>query len=112
MGLYRVEIDECDEHQHKYTNGDYTCEEERLMEIYDEPGIIGKQMTVIRWNPHNYKDPNGKKCKNREERLKQFIELKRKIRNNPPKDKIHIYYMFYDKDNPNIVKNIPYTFIY
>lgn len=112
IGLDRVEIDECDERQHKYNNGDYSCEEKRLMEIYDEPGIIGKQMVVIRWNPHSYRHPRGEKCKTQKERLEKFIQLKNKLRINPPNDKIHVYYMYYDIDNPLIVQNIPHTMIY
>ena len=108
IGIHGVEIDECDEYQHKYNNGDYHCEEDRLMEIYDEPGIMGKHMIVIRWNPHSYKQkPN----KSQTDRLKQFIDLKMKLRKNPPKDKIHVYYMFYDQDSHRIVKNIPYTMV-
>ena len=30
-----VEVDECDEHQHKRENGDYTCDEKRLTELYE-----------------------------------------------------------------------------
>lgn len=112
IGLDRVEVDECDENQHKYNNGSYKCEEDRLMEIYDESGVMGKQMIVIRWNPHSYKHPNGKKCKTQKERLKQFLELKQSLRKNPPEDKIHVYYMFYDQDNEHIVKNLPYTMIF
>ena len=45
-----VEVDECDEHQHaRFGNGGYRCEERRLSEIYDEPGICGRNLTVIRW---------------------------------------------------------------
>ena len=112
VGVDRVEIDECDEYQHSYNNGNYSCEEERLMEIYDEPEIIGKQMIVIRWNPHSYKKTDTKLYKSLDDRLKQFVDLKRKLRKNPPKDKIHVYYMFYDLNNPHVVKNIPHTMIY
>lgn len=78
----------------------------------DEDGIMGKQMIVIRWNPHSYKHPGEEKCKTRQDRLKQFIELKQALRKNPPEDKIHVYYMFYDQDNEHIVKNLPFTMVY
>ena len=55
-----VEVDECDEHQHARTgSSDYTCDEKRLSEIYDDPSICGKPMVVIRWNPHAYTVPDG-----------------------------------------------------
>lgn len=73
---------------------------------------MGKQMIVIRWNPNAYKHPNGEKCKTRQQRLKQFLELKKTLRENPPQDKIHIYYMFYNGDNEHIVHNLPHTLIY
>ena len=38
-----VEVSECDEHQHKRENGDYTCDEKRLTELYDEPSIMVKR---------------------------------------------------------------------
>ena len=56
-----VEIDECDEQQHSFHNGNYACEEQRLSELYDEPSISGKQLVVIRWNPHSYVVPPDKK---------------------------------------------------
>jgi hypothetical protein len=40
--IYTVEVDECDENQHMYANGNYSCEEKRLSELYDEPSIFGK----------------------------------------------------------------------
>lgn len=112
IGLNIVELDECDENQHKWNNGSYKCEEKRISDIYNEEGIIGKNLIVIRWNPHKYNPPNKEKQKSRNERLELFIQLKKYLRNNPPKEKIHIYYMFYDKDNPHISKNIQHTFIY
>lgn len=111
-GLDIVEIDECDEHQHLYNNGDYTCDEQRLSELYDEDGICGKTMIVIRWNPHKYMVPSGYKHKNLQERLDLHVKLKQHLRTKPTSDKIHVYYMFYDKNNPRICKNLPFTMIY
>ena len=112
IGVDRVEIDECDEYQHKRKNGNYSCDEKRISDMYDENGIQGKNLVVIRWNPDTYKVPSGYTKKNRQERLKLFIKLKNKLRTNYQTDKIHIYYMFYDIDNPRISKRIPYTMIY
>ena len=112
IGVERVELDECDEHQHKRKNGNYSCDEKRISDIYDEQGIRGKNLVVIRWNPDTYKIPSGYTKKNRQERLKLFVKLKKKLRTIKQTDKIHIYYMFYDMDNSRISKRIPYTLIY
>ncbi len=110
-----VEVDECDEHQHKGENGDYMCDEKRITEIYDEPSISGKKMVVIRWNPDSYKLPpghNGYKKQSRKERLEIMIKLKRLLRLNPPSELITVYYICYDLDNDRIVQNMPVKMIY
>jgi hypothetical protein len=112
IGIDTVELDECDEHQHSYHSDSYSCDEKRISDIYEEDGICGKTMIVIRWNPGTYKPPDGEKKKNRKERLEMFVKLKKHLRKNPPTDKIHIYYMFYTHDNPLISQNIPATMIY
>ena len=101
---------ETDEHQHKYSNGSYDCEEKRISDCYNE--FIGKKYIVIRWNPDKYNPPKNNKMKNRKERLKILKELIKKVLKNPPKEMIYIYYLFYDKDNPKIAKNIQYQMIY
>ena len=50
-------------------------------------------------------------------RMEIYVALSQKLREYSSKNKfneshIHIYYMFYSKDNPIIAKNIPYTMIY
>ncbi len=130
IGVDTVELDECDENQHKYQNGSYECEENRISKIYDEDGICGKSLIVIRWNPDNYKVPPAKSLprfsseistrkfaqkytkKKRAERLKIMVDLKKHLRKNPPKDKIHIFYLFYDKDNIRISKNYKKILVY
>ncbi len=112
VGIDMVELDECDEHQHKYNNGNYACDEKRISDIYDEEGICGKKMIVIRWNPDNYEVPDGYKKKNRDERLKLMVRLKRYLRENPPESKIHIFYMFYDDDSIRLSQKINHTLIY
>ncbi len=112
VGLDLVEIDECDEHQHKWNNGSYECDEKRISDIYEEKGICGKTLVVIRWNPDYYKDPNGNKKLKREDRLQLHIKLKKYLRENQPEDKITIYYMFYDIDSDRISKNYPFKMIY
>ena len=110
IGIEKVEIDECDEKQHKVKNGNYSCDEKRISDMYDE--FDGKDLVVTRWNPDNYKVPSGYTKKNRKERLYLFVKLKKKLRTKKHTDKIHIYYMFYDIDNPRISKRLPHTMIY
>lgn len=97
---------ECDEHQHKRTNGNYTCDEKRISECYDE--FIGKKYVVIRWNPDHYK---ANKKLNRKERLKVLKNTIKKILDNPPEEMIYIYYLFYDEDNERLSKNIKYELV-
>ena len=112
IGIDTVFVLECDENQHKWNSDSYGCEEGRISEIYDEDGIFGKTLVVIRWNPDHYKVPNGYKKILREERLQLNVKLKKYLRLNPPKDKITIYYMFYDIDSNRICKNYPFKMIY
>ena len=108
-----VEIGECDEYEHTRTSGDYSCDEKRISDIYDEQGIVGKTMSVLRWNPDNYVVPEGYTKISRKERLEIYVALAKKLRENcQQSDKIHVYYMFYSEDNPRLSQNIPYTLIY
>ena len=109
-----VELDECDEYQHLRSGSDYTCDEKRLTEIYDEPSICGKTMVVIRWNPDTYKVPAGTKRLGRDQRLEMFVKLKRLLRARPvtpTRPKIEVFYMFYDPDNPLICQNLSVRFV-
>lgn len=106
--LDRVEIDECDERQHNMSSGNYLCEQKRLSELYDEPSICGKQMVIIRWNPDAY---NGPKV-SRQERLDLFVRVKRHTRLCTFEPfKIVIVYMFYNRDNPHICRDLPHFFV-
>ena len=109
-----VELHECDENQHNYSMSEYSCEEQRITELYDDPSFIGKNMVVFRWNPHTYIYPPGIEKMNKIERLKLYVKLTKHVRFTQSKEqpKIFIYYMFYDKDNPKITKNIPHKLIY
>ena len=111
--LNYVELAECDEFEHRHSNMNYQCDERRISEIYEEDGIIGKNMAVLRWNPDNYTPKEGLKKLSRKERLKVYVELSKKLREKTSHaDKIHIYYLFYSEDNPRLSKNIPYTMIH
>ena len=111
-----TEIGECDEYEHLHHNGDYTCDEQRISKIYDQEGIIGTFMNVLRWNPDKYTVPLNYQRKTQKERLEIYVALAKKLRekanNNEFRDRIHIYYLFYSEDNQLIAKNIPYTMIY
>jgi len=112
-----TEIGECDEFEHLNKNGDYRCDEKRITKIYDEEGIMATHLNVLRWNPDDFKAPRGVRKPNFEERMEIYVALSQKLREYSSKNKfneshIHIYYMFYSKNNPLIAKNIPYTMIY
>lgn len=101
---------ECDEHQHVYSGNDYSCDEKRISDIYDE--FPGQKYIVIRWNPDKYKVPQGKPKLNRAERLEALLACMEETLENPPEEMISIIYMFYDKDNDLISRNIPHRFVY
>lgn len=107
IGPKVVEMDECDEYQH--TKNSYSCEEKRVSDIYDEDGICGKQLIVTRWNPDKCNDLTIPVPL--DQRMEMHVQLKLHLRKHPPSDKIHIFYMFYDRDNPSITKNYPHTFV-
>ena len=102
---------ECDEHQHIHGIIDYTCEEKRINDIYDEfdNGIY----TIIRWNPDSYKVPDSKGCKKkRKERLKLLLKVMKHVQTSKLEHPCNIIYMFYDKDNPLISKEFTTHFVY
>ena len=104
-----IEIDECDENGH----GSYLCEQGRLMELYEDPSLYGKAMTVIRWNPHNTREIKTPLS----ERLALFVELKRAIRarrnTTTPHDQLRliIFYMFFNPNSPAICRDIAHRFV-
>lgn len=102
---------ECDENQHQYNPGDYSCDERRISEIYDE--FPGKKYIVVRWNPDAYTPPeNVTKISKKKDRLRILLDKMTELMKSPPEDQIHIYYLFYDADNPLISQNIPHTLVY
>jgi len=111
-----VLVCECDEKQHGGQN--YSCEQARLSEIYDDPSINGKPMVVARWNPDGYKPPVGQPKLSRDERLRLFVKFMKRICEVRSKvdphtqPRIIVYYLFYSQDNPNISKDLPHQFIY
>jgi len=104
-----VVIAECDEHQHAYNCGDYTCDEKRISDLFDE--FDGTQLVVIRWNPDSYKPASGAK-KTKQERLDKMVEVFRSVLQSPPEDMIHIFYLYFDANNPRLSVHLPHTLIY
>ena len=110
-----VEIGELDENEHGRTSGSYSCDEKRISDIYDEDGIRGKVLAVLRLNPDTYSVQKGCKRVPIKERYEIYVALAKKLRNRENRcksDKIHIYYLFYSKDNTKLSQNIPHTLIY
>lgn len=114
-GLENVTIIvEVDEYQHKRSNKNYKCDEKRMSELYDETSGL---VVFVRYNPHNYKPPEGKrKLKSGEERRKVLLEtLNHIIKNRKELEKVaplHVFYICYDKDNKIIAQNILKYMIY
>ncbi len=102
---------ECDEYQHtrKSNGSDYTCDEKRISNIYDE--FPGKEYIVIRWNPHGFHYPEGKWSKEKKpgikSRLEMLVQLLERLSDITFESPIIVIYMFYSSDNPIICQNIP-----
>jgi hypothetical protein len=105
---------EIDEHEHKYSNGSYKCDEKRMSDLYDE--TPGKQVVFIRYNPHKYTvcdDDPYVESKNRRKLLlnvlnytvKNYKKLKKK-------HLMNIFYICYSEDNEYIAKSIPNKLVY
>lgn len=98
---------ECDEQQHK-GRYEYSCEEKRISEIYDE--FCGKNYIIIRWNPDNYIPVVGMKL-TRKERLQLLLDVMKFARTMIVPNKIIVIYMHYDYDNSVICKIMQKIFI-
>ena len=100
---------ECDEHQHT-RSPDYTCDEKRMTDLYDE--YPGKTVIWIRWNPDNYAPPKGTRKLGRQERLAVLARVLREVETRRFETKIHVIYLFYNADNPLLVRNIAKELLY
>ena len=99
---------ELDEKQHQGTS--YDCDERRISELYDE--FPGKQYVVVRVNPHSYKAPPKTKKPSLVERKAFMLRVMRACLEKEWKTPIHVVYMFYSADNPNITHNIAKTMLF
>lgn len=100
---------EVDEHQHKYGNGSYACDEKRMSDLYDETSGL---VVFVRYNPHTYKPPHGTpKVNSGNDRRRLLLRTLENIVINwkalQDEAPLHVIYICYDQDNPNIAQRIP-----
>ena len=98
-GPTRVIQVECDENQHR-NKYDYSCENKRISDIYNE--FAGVDYVVIRWNPHRSKTTSM----NQGDRLKLLLRAMKLAQKIAVPNKILVIYMFYDRDNELVTKEI------
>jgi hypothetical protein len=104
-GLGVALIVEFDEHQH--TGFNYSCDERRISEIFDDLGTDMTSLRVIRFNPDSYKGPRVELA----DRYRACITLMKRLMVTPPSDQpITIHYLYYNKDSETICKNMPVSF--
>ena len=98
---------ELDEYQHSGKN--YSCEERRISKLYDQ--FPGNKHVVVRVNPHSYRAPGTVKPlqKDRKHLMLKVLEA---CLTKEWDTMIHVVYMFYSADNPNITQNISKTMMY
>ena len=111
-GPKRILHIEIDEHQHQKKGGDYSCDEKRISDLYDEfQTPVPDHYIVIRLNPDSYQTEKKYYQVDRDKvfkkRAKILLKLMKKIEKNPPESKICIYYLYYSYDSNRIAKNIP-----
>ena len=116
VGIKRVLHIEIDEHQHQKKSGDYSCDEKRISDLYDEFQVpVPEHYIVIRLNTDSYhtekKNYQVVRDKVFNKRAKILLRLMEKIQNNPPASKICIYYLYYSYDSNRIAKNIPHILL-
>lgn len=78
--------------------------------LYDE--YPGKTVVWVRWNPDNYAPPKGTRKLRRQERLAALVRVLREVETRSFETKMHVIYMFYDADNPLLVRNISKELLY
>ena len=104
---------EVDEHQHKYSNGSYQCDEKRMSDLYDE--TPGKLVVFVRYNPHTYKPPAGvaKVTKTRKELLLATLNYVTKNHLTIAKEGLlYAFYVCYSPDNTRIAQRISKKMVY
>ena len=102
----RVLTVECDESQH--TGKSYLCEDKRVSEMYDE--YPGKTAIWIRFNSGSCSHPDSAN-KSMDVRLEELLDLMRAIETMEFDTMIHVFYMYYSPENPNITNQFSKTMI-
>ena len=115
-GPKRILHIEIDEHQHQNKSGNYSCDEKRISDLYDEfQTPVPDHYIVIRLNTDSYQTETKYYQVDRDKvfkkRAKILLKLMKKIQDNPPESKICIYYLYYSYDSNRIAKNIPYVML-
>jgi hypothetical protein len=88
-------IGEFDEYQH-LRGADYTCDRKRIYDLCADPSIVGRPAIVLRMNPDRVVKLTSK------ERTRAYVALLEKLIASPPTAGIHVHYMYYGLDNPNL----------
>ncbi|MBL97740.1 MAG: hypothetical protein CMF52_07985 [Legionellales bacterium] len=102
-----IEIDE-----NEHPPGSYTCEEQRISNMYDEfANDVPDHYVVIRLNPDEYDKNDEDREEVFEERALHLAEIIQYVRENPPLEKVSIIYMYYSENNPQITQRWPKYFI-
>ena len=107
---------EIDEHEHQKKGGNYTCDEKRISEIYDEfKTMVPDHYIVIRLNPDSYSTEKKYYRADRDKvfskRAKILVALMKKIIQEPPSSLQCVYYLYYSEDSERITKNIPHVML-
>jgi len=98
---------ELDEKQH--SGKKYSCEERRISKLYDQ--FPGHRHIVVRVNPHSYRAA-GRLKPLQKDRKHLMLKVLEACLTKEWDTMIHIVYMFYSADNPNITQNISKTMLY
>ena len=72
----------------------------------------GKTVIWIRWNPDNYAPPKGTRKLGLQERLAVLARVLREVETRRFESKIQVIYLFYNADNPLLVRNIAKELLY
>ena len=100
---------EIDEREHRSNNGDYSCDEARIFELWEEfRTAVPKHFVVIRLNPDGYSKNHSDRSVVFKDRLAHVVDILKQVRERPPPGLMSIVYMYYSPNNSRISKNIPH----